>query len=358
MALVFDGLLGLALLWLAWQALSCPQLFKAIVLFIAFGLLVALAWVRLQAPDIALAEAAIGSGLTGALLLAALARLRRVDTASAGKHRHGHGDANRAAVTQLSTHPSSHPSRSTVIATHRRRYLGPLTVVALLGLAAGLGYAIWSLPPQAGGLGDQVAEQLAVSGVANPVTAVLLNFRGYDTLLEMLVLLLALLGVWSLGGNPARHHSAPGPVLDTLARLLAPLLILVAAYLLWVGADAPGGAFQAGSVLAAAGVLLLMAGWRPSAAFSGWPLRLLVVTGAAAFVGLALLTLLVEGQLLGYPPARAGSLILLLETTATLSIGATLAALLLEQPPAAGDSPPPLPPASSSKATAMNREQQ
>lgn len=72
---VFDNLLGLGLLWLAWQALASPDLFKAIVLFISFGLLMALAWVRLDAPDVALAEAAIGAGLTGALLLAALARL-------------------------------------------------------------------------------------------------------------------------------------------------------------------------------------------------------------------------------------------------------------------------------------------
>jgi len=71
----FDALLGSALLWLGWRALASPDLFRAIVLFIAFGLLMALAWVRLNATDIALAEAAIGAGLTGALLLAALARL-------------------------------------------------------------------------------------------------------------------------------------------------------------------------------------------------------------------------------------------------------------------------------------------
>ena len=71
----FDGLLGIGLLWLAWRALACPDLFKAVVLFIAFGLLLALAWVRLEAPDVALAEAAIGAGLTGALMMAALARL-------------------------------------------------------------------------------------------------------------------------------------------------------------------------------------------------------------------------------------------------------------------------------------------
>jgi len=71
----FDIVLGLALLWLAWRALASPDLFRAIVLFIAFGMLMALAWVRLNAPDVALAEAAIGAGLTGALLLSALSRL-------------------------------------------------------------------------------------------------------------------------------------------------------------------------------------------------------------------------------------------------------------------------------------------
>ena len=79
LAWTFDGLLGLGLLWLAWQVFACPDLFKAIVLFVAFGLLMALAWVRLDAPDVALAEAAIGAGLTGALLMVALARLK--DTA-------------------------------------------------------------------------------------------------------------------------------------------------------------------------------------------------------------------------------------------------------------------------------------
>lgn len=72
----FDLVLGLTLIWLAWRSLVSRDLFKGIVLFIAFGLLMALVWVRLQAPDIALAEAAIGAGLTGALLLSALARLQ------------------------------------------------------------------------------------------------------------------------------------------------------------------------------------------------------------------------------------------------------------------------------------------
>jgi uncharacterized MnhB-related membrane protein len=75
LAFAFDLLLLAALLALAWQILSARDLFKAVVLFMAFGLLMALAWVRLRAPDIALAEAAIGAGLTGALLLDAVGHL-------------------------------------------------------------------------------------------------------------------------------------------------------------------------------------------------------------------------------------------------------------------------------------------
>jgi energy-converting hydrogenase B subunit D len=70
-----DVLLVAILLWLAWASLASRDLFRGIVLFIAFGLVLSMAWVRLGAPDVALAEAAIGAGLTGALLLATWGRL-------------------------------------------------------------------------------------------------------------------------------------------------------------------------------------------------------------------------------------------------------------------------------------------
>jgi len=211
-----------------------------------------------------------------------------------------------------------------------------LLMVFLSFLTVGLGYAVLSLPAQTPGLSDYVAENIENSGVSNPVTAVLLNFRGYDTLLEIGVLLLALLGVWSLGGITKQRESSPGPVLDMLSRMLVPLLILVAGYLLWIGAHAPGGAFQAGAVLGAAGVLLLLAGWRPGARFSGLPLRITLVTGLGMFVAVGIVLILVGRRLLEYLPPFAGALILLIEAAATLSIGITLAALFLGGRPEVG----------------------
>lgn len=81
---VFDGLLLLMIVALAWRALNDRDLFRGVVQFIALGLLIAVAWARLRAPDVALAEAAVGSGLTGALILAALVRMRRRERGSGG----------------------------------------------------------------------------------------------------------------------------------------------------------------------------------------------------------------------------------------------------------------------------------
>ncbi len=75
--LAFDVVLIVTLVTCAWAALTAPDLLRSVVLFIAFGLLLSFVWVRLQAPDVALAEAAVGSGLTGALLLSTLNVMRQ-----------------------------------------------------------------------------------------------------------------------------------------------------------------------------------------------------------------------------------------------------------------------------------------
>jgi len=321
---VFDGLLVFALLWLAWQALGTPDLFKAIVLFIAFGLVMALAWVRLQAPDIALAEAAIGigAGLTGALLLAALARSNDL----ADRIRDSH-----TAATEKTKGTTDRKGFSFAFR------LAPLLL--LLTLAGGLAYALLSLPDQAVGLSDRVSANMETSGVTNPVTAVLLNFRGYDTLLELGVLLVALLGVWSLGSAAAHRRANPEPVLSFLVGVLVPIMILMAGYLLWVGANAPGGAFQAGSVLAGSGILLLLSGKRLPVRLMGWRLRLVLVLGLGIFVAVGVALFSAGGMFLQYPPALAAGLILFIEAAATLSIGVTLAALFLGGSPSPRPSP-------------------
>lgn len=214
-----------------------------------------------------------------------------------------------------------------------RMLLRMLVLVSTAMLSVTLAAAMLQLPPPEVRLAKHVETQLDASGVTHPVTAVLLNFRGYDTLLEIAVLLLALLGVLaaSVGDASAglRVSGTPQLVLQSLARMLVPLMVLVAGYLLWSGAHAPGGAFQAGAVLAAAGVLLYLAGLMPAWREPGLPLRIGLSAGFLLFLAVALLQ---QGALLQYPPQWAGGLILAIETGLTLSLALILAGLFLWLP--------------------------
>jgi multisubunit Na+/H+ antiporter MnhB subunit len=206
-------------------------------------------------------------------------------------------------------------------------------VVLVLSLASAfvffLGGAMLELGPTAIDLRAPVAVHLAESGVTHPVTAVLLNYRGYDTLLEIAVLLLALLAILAVVGEaPASPTRAAHPVLQALARLAVPLMVVVAVYLLWAGAFRPGGAFQAGALLAAAAVLLHLVGLLPSWSRPRLGLRIGLAAGFALFLAVAA-GLLTQGSLLQYPPAAAGVLILLIESGLTVSLALILAGLFL-----------------------------
>ena len=76
MTTLVSGVVVLLLLWLALWTVVARDAFLAVAGFVVYGLLLSLVWVRLAGIDVALTEAAIGGGLTGALLLGAVGRLR------------------------------------------------------------------------------------------------------------------------------------------------------------------------------------------------------------------------------------------------------------------------------------------
>jgi multisubunit Na+/H+ antiporter MnhB subunit len=305
--LAFDTGLAVLVLGVAVWTVAARDTFAAVISFVAYGLLLALVWVRLAAPDVALTEAAIGSGVTGGLLLGASTRLRRAGTPAAGEEP---GATLRLAVAVL-------------------------CVLVSAGLAA----IVLLLPEPAPTLAPQAAANLAATGLGNPVTAVLMAYRAIDTLLETVVLLLALVGVWSLapdhvwGGFPGpRHHADPDGVLTFIAQLLVPVGILVGIHIFWVGSVAPGGEFQGATILAAMSILAMMAGMVDAPQVSRRWLRLLLIGGPAVFFAIGLAGFAMAGAFLAYPAAYAKLLILTIEVPVTLSIAATLA-LLVAGPP-------------------------
>lgn len=86
---ILDAGLAVMLVAAGIWCLAAREHFQAVVVFVSFGLVLALAWARLGAPDLAIAEAALGAGVTGALLLDALGVLARRPEPPAGEPRDG-----------------------------------------------------------------------------------------------------------------------------------------------------------------------------------------------------------------------------------------------------------------------------
>jgi len=316
LAWALDGALVLLLLGLAARVVLTRDLFEATVLFIGFGLTLSLVWVRLGAPDLALAEAALGTGVTGALILYAY---RRLSEREESWGREGRAGARRT-------------SRAQPAGTRwRRRILG----VVVGTLAAGFAVLLLALPGRAPLLPSSVAERLAETGISNPVTGVVLNFRAYDTLLEVAVLVVALVAVWSMDRGSrefSRLEEDVGSdrVLGAFTRLVVPVVGLTAVYLVRVGSEAPGGAFQAGALLAGIGVLLAAGGILRPVTAEDPRVRALAVAGLAVVILAGLVSQAWTGSFLAYPDGMAPAFVLLMEAVLTVSIAVILTALFVD----------------------------
>lgn len=204
-----------------------------------------------------------------------------------------------------------------------------IVTAACVGMGVWLLMAIWTLPREHAGLRQAVTERMPESGVNHPVTAVLLNFRGYDTLLEVGVLLLALISTWSLQPAKAEAASPAGHVQSAYLRAVIPMLVLYAGYVLWIGGKSPGGAFQAGAILAAVAILLRLSHLPADEAVDRVMTRVLLTAGFACFLLVAFGLLATGRGLLTYPPDQAGALILGIETAGTVSIALALFGMFL-----------------------------
>ena len=300
------GLAFLVFAVAAWTVFA-PGAFAATVGYVVYGLLLSLVWIRLFAVAVALTDAAIGCGVTGVLLIGAAGRLRSAETTAAQE-----------ALTGLT-----------------RLFAACLCLL----VAAALAGVVLLLPDQGPTLAPQAMERLPETGLGNPVTAVLIAYRSFDTMLEKVVLVLAVVGVWSLaadrywGGAPGEARAErPEPTLAFFAQMLAPIGILVGVHVFWVGADEPGGAFQGGAILAAMWMIVMMARLTGAPQASAFWLRLALIAGPAVFLAAGVAGAVVAGGFFAYPPGLAKPLILFIETFMTLTIAVTLPMLVAGPP--------------------------
>jgi len=256
------------------------DLFAVVMLFGIYSLLSAGFFINLDAPDVALTEAAVGAGITTVLMLGTLALTGRTEK------------------------KSSH------------NVLLPLVVVTVTGMALIYGtldmphFADPNAPAQQHVAPRYIHDSPNEIGIDNMVASVLASYRGYDTFGEVIVIFTAGIGVLAILGFSAKqrnikyqpptmqHHM----VLRVITQALIPLILLYGLYIQFHGDYGPGGGFQAGVIFAAAFILYAMI-YSLNLAYRIISARLILIlmsAGALLYGGVGVVTMLLGGNYLDY----------------------------------------------------------
>lgn len=188
---------------------------------------------------------------------------------------------------------------------------------------------------------ENTAEEV---GAANIVTAIIVTYRGLDTLGEVTVLFLtaAIVGLVLAQGskgseaNGDKHKAPPaGELLTIGTQLLIPLILLLGVYVFVNGHLTPGGGFQGGAILASAILLMLLAD--PLRRFSHRMISVLESTSGLLFVVIGVAGLFIGGGFLDndvLPLGEFGSLfsagvIPVIYSLVGLKVGAEFSSMLV-----------------------------
>ena len=205
------------------------QRLLALLLVGIVGLILSAGFAYLSAPDLALTQITV-EVVTVALMLLALNFL-----------------------------PNTSPSESPRLRKARDAALAITAGIA----AAALAYALMTRAPMFPPIsGFHLAQSLPGAGGHNAVNTIIVDFRGYDTFGDIIVLGIAALLIfalaesllatkWAIAPKHIRDLGDPHPImLQTATRLMLPMAMLVGTYLFLRGHNQPGGGFVAGLVFA------------------------------------------------------------------------------------------------------------
>ncbi|MDA3778963.1 MAG: hypothetical protein PF487_01825 [Bacteroidales bacterium] len=151
-------------------------------------------------------------------------------------------------------------------------------------------------------------------GAANLVTSIVVTYRGFDTLGEVVILFLAaaIIGFFLKLSKEEKDVNerkenlrATSEILQTAAKILVPIIFLFGAYIFLNGHLTPGGGFQGGAVIASGVVLLLLA--NPNSLINHNMLSFLESISGFSFVTIGILGIFLAGGFLDNSILELGS---------------------------------------------------
>ena len=198
-----------------------------------------------------------------------------------------------------------------------RRAFSLLLILALAGIFFSILKGWTPMTELSGVAQDYVANEKEQLGAMNLVTAIVVTYRGLDTLGEVTVLFLAASGVAVLlrrkrdeAAATVKIKRAASEIVTTGASLLSPFIVIFGAYIFLNGHLSPGGGFQGGAVIASAVLLLFLA--HPDYKLKHAVLNIIESFSGFAYVLVGLLGLFLAGGFLDnrfLPLGHFGSLL-------------------------------------------------
>lgn len=186
----------------------------------------------------------------------------------------------------------------------KQKHLLTLFILSLLGVAMLLSFE--KLPGQFE-YSNSIYQHITNNGVKetgslNFVTAILYDYRGYDSLGESTIIFGAVSGIVLLLSRktlPVSSHGLSFIVKRTFG-MLTPFIFLFSIYIISHGHLSPGGGFQGGVILGAISIIfsIIYGSEFDYKRYSPTTKTLLETTGALLFIGLGILGIIMGGNFL------------------------------------------------------------
>lgn len=176
-----------------------------------------------------------------------------------------------------------------------------ILLLALFGLFLFQGFREYQMPENLNRTAEYYNTKAAEeTGAANAVTAIVVTYRGLDTLGEVTVLFLAagIVGfiLHNRGEKKTRKAYRNSEILETASKILVPGSIILGTYIFINGHLTPGGGFQGGAVIGTAILLIALAS--PGKEFNHRVLNVIEGLSGAFYVFIGLLGVFLAGGFL------------------------------------------------------------